>query len=201
MSPPLNTPGSAAAMPHGHGLPSTWVTRWAHLIRPGGRVLDLASGQGRHARWLAGSGFEVLAVDRDAEALAALPASIATRHADLEQGDWPLASLSPFDAIIVTNYLHRPLWPHLFSALAPGGVLVYETFAAGNGSVGKPSNPAFLLQPGELLEAVRGSLRVVGYEDGVVEVPRTAFVQRLCAVSAGRPSHEDAAPVRYPLPG
>jgi SAM-dependent methyltransferase len=134
------------------GLPSGWVTRWAHLIRPGGRVLDLACGSGRHARWLAQQGFEVLAVDRNAEAVAGLPAGISGRVADLEQGGWPLADVAPLDAIVVTNYLHRPLWPHLLAALAEGGVWIYETFASGNETVGKPSRPDFLLRSGELLE-------------------------------------------------
>jgi len=181
--------------------PSTWLTRWAHLIQPGGRVLDLACGSGRHAAWLAGQGFAVLAVDRDAEAVAGLPAGIEGRVADLEQGAWPLADAARFDAVVVTNYLHRPLWPHLLDALAPGGVLVYETFAAGNETVGKPSRPDFLLQPGELLEVTRGRLRVAGYEDGTLAAPREAFVQRICAVREVPGSAPEAAPRRYPLPG
>ncbi|WP_454720742.1 MULTISPECIES: class I SAM-dependent methyltransferase [Cupriavidus] len=189
---------------HAAAPPSPWVLRWAHLVRAGGRVLDLACGGGRHAAWFAARGHAVLGVDRDAAALAALPAGIETQQADLEQGAWPLAGRAPFDAIVVTNYLHRPLWPYLSAALAPGGVLIYETFAAGNETVGKPSNPDFLLRPGELLEAVRGSLRVVAYEDGMLEVPRAAFVQRLCAVRevAGGDGQAGAgAPPRYPLPG
>ncbi|WP_454731250.1 MULTISPECIES: class I SAM-dependent methyltransferase [Cupriavidus] len=192
--------------------PSPWVLRWAHLARAGGRVLDLACGSGRHAAWFAARGHAVLGVDRDGAALAALPAGIETLQADLEQGAWPLAGRAPFDAIVVTNYLHRPLWPHLIAALAPGGVLIYETFAAGNETVGKPSNPDFLLRPGELLDAVRGGLRVVAYEDGVLEVPRTAFVQRLCAVREAAREGEGkgggeggqagaGAPPRYLLPG
>ena len=161
--------------------PSPWLTCWAHLIRPGGRVLDLACGSGRHSAWLAAQGFAVLAVDRDAEAIAALPSGIERRTVDLEQGAWPLADAGRFDAVVVTNYLHRPLWPHLIEALAPGGVLIYETFAAGNETVGKPSRPDFLLRPGELLEVAHDALRVVGYEDGTLDVPRTAFVQRICA--------------------
>ncbi|SDO99328.1 Methyltransferase domain-containing protein [Ralstonia sp. 25mfcol4.1] len=180
--------------------PSTWLTRWAHLIRPGGRVLDLACGSGRHAAWLAGQGFAVLAVDRDAEAVAGLPAGIEGRVADLEQGAWPLADAGRFDAVVVTNYLHRPLWPYLLDALAPGGVLIYETFAAGNETVGKPSRPDFLLRPGELLEVTRGTLRVTGYEDGTLAAPREAFVQRICAVREAPRSESGAAPPRYPLP-
>ncbi|MEM5274170.1 class I SAM-dependent methyltransferase [Cupriavidus taiwanensis] len=184
----------------GIAAPSAWVTRWAHLLRPGARVLDLACGSGRHAAWLAARGHRVLAVDRDADAIASLPAGVAGRVADLEQGDWPLAGAEPFDAIVVTNYLHRPLWPHLAAALAPGGCWIYETFAAGNETVGKPSRPDFLLRPGELLEVARAhGLRVVAYEDGVIEVPKTAFVQRLCAVREAAPAAGAAAPPRYRL--
>jgi len=196
--------------------PSAWLTRWTHLIRPGGRVLDLACGSGRHAAWLAGQGFAVLGVDRDAEAVAGLPAGVTGRVADLEQGSWPLADAGQFDAVVVTNYLHRPLWPHLLDALAPGGLLIYETFAAGNETLGKPSRPDFLLQPGELLDVTRGRLRVVGYEDGTLTAPKAAYVQRICAVRevAGKEGAgggaesgpesgegETAPPPRYPLPG
>ncbi|ABF07953.1 class I SAM-dependent methyltransferase [Cupriavidus metallidurans] len=180
--------------------PSPWLTRWAHLIRPGGRVLDLACGSGRHSAWLAAQGFAVLAVDRDAEAIAALPSGIERRTVDLEQGAWPLADAGRFDAVVVTNYLHRPLWPHLIEALAPGGVLIYETFAAGNETVGKPSRPDFLLRPGELLEVAHDALRVVGYEDGTLDVPRTAFVQRICAVREAPGGVDGTAPPRYRLP-
>ncbi|RZT42545.1 class I SAM-dependent methyltransferase [Cupriavidus agavae] len=186
------------AHPAAPAAPSPWLVRWAHLIRPAGRVLDLACGSGRHAGWLAGQGFDVLAVDRDADAVAGLPASVRGRVADLEQGGWPLADAGRFDAIVVTNYLHRPLWPHLLGALAPGGVLVYETFAAGNETLGKPSRPDFLLRPGELLDVTRDHLRVVGYEDGLVESPKPAFVQRICAVCEDAGA---AAPARYPLAG
>lgn len=187
----------------GLAAPSAWVTRWAPLIRAGGRVLDLACGGGRHARWFAARGFDVLAVDRDVAALDTLPSDVRQRQVDLEQGGWPLADEAPFDAIVVTNYLHRPLWPHLLDALAPAGVLIYETFAQGNETVGKPSNPAFLLLPGELLDVVRPALRVVAYEDGFLAAPRPAFVQRICAVrevSAEAAESGDVAPARYPLP-
>ena len=160
--------------------PSPWVARWAPLVRPGGAVLDLACGAGRHSRWLARLGFEVSAVDRDASLFADPPPGVALLQADLEDGPWPYPGVA-FDGIVATNYLHRPLLPILVDALVPGGVLVYETFAQGNERFGKPSNPAFLLAPGELLEAVRGRLRVLAYEDLVVERPRPAAVQRICA--------------------
>lgn len=188
----------------GLAAPSAWVARWAPLVRAGGRVLDLACGGGRHARWFAATGFDVLAVDRDVTALDTLPPDMRRRQVDLEQGGWPLADEAPFDAIVVTNYLHRPLWPHLLDALAPGGVLIYETFAQGNETVGKPSNPAFLLRPGELLDVVRPALRMVGYEDGFLTAPRPAFVQRVCAVRevpAGTAQTGETGPARYPLPG
>jgi len=169
---------------HANLAPSPWVTRWAPRIRPGGVVLDLACGSGRHARWLARMGFEVSAVDRDTAAFGDPPAGVALLQADLEAGPWPYPGIA-FDGIVVANYLHRPLLPILVGALVPGGVLVYETFARGNERFGRPSNPAFLLEPGELLEAVRGHLRVVAYEDLVVEEPRPAAIQRICAVAVG----------------
>jgi SAM-dependent methyltransferase len=157
------------------------VQRWAPLIRPGGRVLDLACGSGRHLRWLATQGFEVTGVDRDAAALTALQGLGRTLVADLEAGPWPLAG-ETFDAVVVTNYLWRPLWPALRAALAPVGVLIYETFAAGNAAFGKPSNPAFLLEPGELLVACQG-LQIVAFEDGFLDGPPRC-VQRIAARDA-----------------
>jgi len=165
---------------HHDSAPSAWVMRWAAQVRPGGLVLDLACGAGRHARALAALGFEVSAVDRDVAAFAAPPPGVALLEADLEGGPWPYPGVA-FDGIVVANYLHRPLLPVLVESLVPGGVLVYETFARGNERFGKPSNPAFLLEPGELLAAVQGKLRVIAYEDLVVEEPRPAAVQRLCA--------------------
>lgn len=159
---------------------SAWVVQWSPLIRPGGDVLDVACGAGRHSRHLASLGHEVLAVDRDVTGFAAQPAGVALVQADLESDPWPFPGRR-FDAIVVTNYLHRPLLPLLVASLEPGGVLIYETFASGNERFGRPSNPDFLLRPGELLEAVRGILRVVAYEDQVVQVPRPAAIQRLCA--------------------
>ena len=169
---------------HGAGdNPSAWVARWAPVIPPG-ETLDLACGGGRHARLLASLGHPVLAVDRDAAALAqAAGPGITTFRYDLEEegAPWPFAP-GRFAGIVVTNYLHRPLFAHLAGALAPGGILVYETFALGNERFGKPSNPAFLLAPGELLDvAARHGLKVLAFEDGVIDAPRPARVQRLCA--------------------
>jgi len=163
--------------------PSPWVVRWAALVRPGSEVLDLACGAGRHARYLAARGCSVLAVDRDQEAIATLAtvAGVFTRAADLEGAAWPFAP-SSFDAVVVTNYLHRPLVGPIVDALRPGGVLVYETFMVGNERFGRPSNPHFLLRPGELLEAVQGQLEVVAFEQGEVGTPRPAVVQRICAL-------------------
>ncbi|MEZ5614363.1 MAG: class I SAM-dependent methyltransferase [Rhodocyclaceae bacterium] len=163
--------------------PSSWVGRFAPLIRPGGPVLDLACGYGRHARFLEAGGWRVTAVDRDAAALAGLAGhpGIETVEADLEAGGWPFGARR-FDGIVVANYLHRPLFPRLIEALAEGGVLIYETFMAGNERFGRPSNPDFLLRPGELIEAFGGLLQVVAFEQGEVAQPKPAAVQRLCAV-------------------
>lgn len=174
---------------HAHrDAPSPWVCRFAPLIRESGGVLDYACGGGRHARWLAGRGLRVVAVDRDGAALRALDAvdGVATVEADLEGGPWPLEGRR-FDAIVVTNYLYRPRLTMLFDALEPGGVLIYETFMRGNERFGRPSNPDFLLAPGELLERVAGGFSIVAFEQGEVERPRAAVVQRICAVrGAGR---------------
>jgi len=168
------------------GTPSDWVVRWAHLIPPGGRVLDLACGHGRHVLYLASRGHAVVACDRDEAALAALHGAtgIQAVQADLEDGSpWPFGA-GQFEAIVVTNYLHRPLFAPIAAALSPGGVLIYETFALGNERFGKPSNPQFLLRKGELLEAFGRGLVVAGFEQGRVKRPKPALVQRLCALRA-----------------
>ncbi|MBP6902152.1 MAG: class I SAM-dependent methyltransferase [Burkholderiaceae bacterium] len=177
--------------------PSSWITRWAPLIPAGGRVLDLACGSGRHLRWLAAQGFQATGVDRDAAALASMDSGQGQAEliqADLEHGPWPLSGRQ-FDAVVVTHYLWRPTWPLLLELLAPGGVLLYETFAEGNQTVGKPSRPDFLLQPGELLQRCAG-LRVLGYEDGFLDAP-PRFVQR---IAARRPAPGDTPDLRLPLP-
>lgn len=173
----------AIAAVHERTEPSEWVVRYARAIPPAGRVLDVACGQGRHARFLRDLGHPVVALDRDAAALATLEdeAGIEAVQADIESGPWPFAP-GNFDALVVTNYLHRPLFPDLIAALRPGGVLIYETFARGNERYGRPANPDFLLAPGELLERLRGALTVVGFEHGVVNRPKPAVIQRVCAV-------------------
>jgi SAM-dependent methyltransferase len=174
--------------PHALHEPSAWVVRFAHLVRPHGRVLDLACGSGRHARHFAARGHAVLAVDRDAGAVASLRgvANVEARIDDLERGRWPFAG-STFDGIVVANYLHRPLLPHLLEALAADGALIYETFAEGNEAFGRPSNPAFLLKRDELLRAVADRLLVAAFEQGSVARPGgPAVVQRLAAVGPAR---------------
>jgi SAM-dependent methyltransferase len=165
---------------HGTEEPSDWIRRWAHLVPAGGTVLDLACGRGRHARFFAANGHAVTAVDRDADALATLQGVGETIQADIENGPWPFPGRQ-FDAVIVTNYLWRPLFPQILASVASGGVLLHETFALGNETVGKPSRPDFLLAPGELLRAYGGELRVEGFEDGFLEPP-PRFVQRVAAV-------------------
>lgn len=168
--------------------PSAWITRFAGLIRPGGTVLDLACGHGRHVRYLASRGFCVVAADVDVSGLADLGdwPGVETLCADLEAGEWPLQGRS-FDGIVVANYLHRPHFPWLARALTAGGVLIVETFGAGNEKFGRPRNPRFLLSPGELLDAFAGTLQVVAYEHGIEESPRPAVRQRLCAIRCGKP--------------
>jgi SAM-dependent methyltransferase len=168
--------------------PSAWIVRFAALVAPGARVLDLACGRGRHARYFAARGCRVVAIDRDAAALATLAGepAIDARCADLERGPWPLDG-ERFDAIVVTNYLHRPLFPHLRAALAPDGVLLYETFAQGNEAFGRPSNPDFLLAPGELLASGGAGLVVVAFEQGLLAAPAPgAVVERIAAVGPQR---------------
>lgn len=167
---------------HQQTNPSPWVARFAAQIGAGGNVLDLACGSGRHARHLAELGYRVTALDRDEAALASLDGlpGITPHLADVEGGPWPYHA-HRFDGIIVTNYLHRPLLPLIMNALDEGGVLIYETFMMGNERFGKPSNPHFLLRPGELLEVVRRRLHVVAFEEGEIESPKPAVVQRLCA--------------------
>jgi SAM-dependent methyltransferase len=184
--------GSAGGLSAGHGSEpvSTWVQRWSPLVPASGTVLDVACGLGRHTRWFLARGHRVFAVDRSAAAIDGVLAlalsgtdeRLETRVADLESGPWPFAG-QRFDAVVVTNYLWRPLLPVIVDSVAPGGVLIYETFAAGNEAYGKPSRADFLLQSGELLVACTG-LRVVAFEDGYLDGPPRR-VQRIAAVRAG----------------
>jgi SAM-dependent methyltransferase len=183
------------ALPAAHAgtAASPWVQRWSALVPAGASVLDVACGSGRHLRWFAQRDCRVTGVDRDAAAIESLQDVGELLVADIENGPWPWPGRQ-FEAVVVTNYLWRALLPTLAASVAPGGVLIYETFALGNESVGKPSNPNFLLRPGELWQAAQG-LRVVAYEDGFLSGPER-FVQRLCAV---REASTSSVAARYPL--
>ncbi len=170
---------------HGAAAISPWVGRFSGLVPATGHVLDVAAGDGRHTRLFLSLGCRVTAVDRDASGLADLGDNpgAAILAVDLEDGrPWPLGG-QRFAGVIVTNYLHRPLLPWIVGSVAPGGILIYETFAAGNERLGRPANPDFLLRPGELLEAVRGHLTVIAYENLEVAAPKPALVQRIAAVN------------------
>jgi SAM-dependent methyltransferase len=187
---------------HRSSTASRWVQRWSHLVAPGGTILDVACGAGRHVRWFAQRGFRVTGLDRDAESMQPLSNIAELIVADIEAGPWPLTARR-FDAVVVTNYLWRERLPDVVASVADGGVLIYETFAIGNETVGKPSNPKFLLRPGELLEAAR-CLRVVAYEDGFEDgstgetaVASPRFLQRIVGV---RESGLGTPERRYLLP-
>lgn len=197
---------SLAPSPHGTEPPSAWVQRWAHLVKPAGHVLDVASGRGRHTRWFHARGHALTAVDQSVSALADIDLPKARCEkvvADLENGPWPFEG-HRFDAIVVTHYLWRPLLSHLIAALAPEGVLIYETFTQGNETVGKPSRPDFVLATGELL-VVCADLRIVAFEEGFepgrgaseassgAVAPR--FIQRITAVR----HQQGTVPARYLL--
>jgi SAM-dependent methyltransferase len=185
-------PAQTAAM-----APSDWVRRWQPLLRPGCTVLDVACGSGRHLRWLSSLGYRVTGVDRDTDALKPLAGVAEVIAADIEAGPWPLEGRQ-FEVVLITHYLWRPLWPQILGSLSSGGILIVETFAQGQETVGRPSRPAFLLRHGELLDVCRG-LRVVAYEDGFLPEPQR-FVQRIVARrEAGLP--DQAGPARFPLQG
>lgn len=177
----------------GPDAPSEWVRRWSHLVPHGAAVLDVACGGGRHLRWFQARGHAVTGIDRDPLAVQAAAQAGEAIEADIENGPWPLAGRT-FGAVVVTHYLWRPLLPAIVQCVAPGGVLLYETFAQGNETVGRPARPDFLLRPGELLGACAG-LRVVAYEDGFLDDP-ARFVQRIAGV---RVPTDGPSPARHPL--
>jgi hypothetical protein len=165
--------------------PSAWVRRFAGRVPPG-PVLDVAAGGGRHSKLFLSLGHPVTAVDRDIAGLTDLAGEpgFEAIAADLEDGGpWPLGARR-FAGVIVTNYLYRPILPAIVAAAAPGGLLLYETFARGNERFGKPSNPAFLLEPGELIDAVADSMEILAYEHGETSEPRPAVIQRIAAVKS-----------------
>jgi SAM-dependent methyltransferase len=178
--------------------PSPWIQRFTPLIRPGAKVLDVACGSGRHLRWLVARGFTTIGIDRDEQALAAAQGSGQLIHADIESGTWPLAG-QRFGAVVVTNYLWRPLLPTLLASVAVGGVLLYETFAHGQETIGRPKRLDFLLKPAELLQCCApADWRVVAFEDGFVAHP-ARFVQRIAAVRADASMRLVHPPERYAL--
>jgi SAM-dependent methyltransferase len=183
---------------HGSESISPWVARWSHLVPVGSTVLDVACGLGRHALHFSKLHHPVASVDIAQAAIdeiaKKLPPDSLLKVADIENGPWPFidnGAPQQFGAVVVTNYLWRPLLPTIVASVAPGGVLIYETFAHGNATVGKPSRPDFLLQPGELLVACAG-LRVVAYEDGFLSAPER-FVQRIVAVREVVPAADESA--------
>jgi len=165
------------------GIPSQWVVEHATLIRKGGRVLDLACGNGRHAIWLASQGYQVDAVDRDVQSLASMQGmpNINLSITDIETGNWP-ATDQQYDGIVVSRYLFRPLLGMLAQMLNPDGVLIYETFMLGNERYGRPSNPDYLLLPDELKSVYAPLLNIYAFEQGKVDDPVPAVMQRICAI-------------------
>lgn len=181
--------------------PSPWVVRWSHLAAPGANVLDVACGGGRHLEWFAQHGHAVTGVDRDTAAARQRVPTAELIAADIEAGPWPLvqekATARQFGLVVVTNYLWRPLMSRILDSVAPGGVLIYETFASGNETVGRPSRPDFLLQPGELLRAC-AEFHIVAYENGTLNAP-ARFVQRIAAVRKAEVKAGDEPALGYPL--
>ena len=162
--------------------PSSWLQRHSSLIPHSGPILDIAAGSGRHTQYLLEKGHTVVSIDKDVSRLAQITSPrLSIARVDLETPKpWPFKN-SAFAAVIVTNYLHRPLFPQIIKALALGGVLVYETFANGNEKFGKPANPDYLLKTGELIQLTLGRLHILAYEDLTVDQPRPAQIQRIVA--------------------
>ncbi len=191
---------SPTSVSHGSGPASSWVKRWSHLVPPGGTILDIACGRGRHMKWFAEKGHAVVGVDRSPEAIHAAASFGEAILADIENDPWPLmngAQARQFEAVIVTNYLWRPLFPLITACVAPGGLLIYETFTSGNETVGKPSRPDFLLRPAELLHTFE-NMHIVAFEEGFLESP-ARFVQRIAAIRPGPRDASDSSPTRYTL--
>jgi SAM-dependent methyltransferase len=165
---------------HADSTPSDWVLRWAGLVSPGSVVLDLAGGMGRHSRFFAQRGCQVTLVDISPIAVATADnmKGVTALQADLENAPWPFAP-AQFDAIVVTNYLWRALFSQILGTLKPGGILIYETFARGQETIGRPSRAEFLLERGELLR-VCDAMQIIAYEDLRLNAP-DRFVQRICA--------------------
>lgn len=175
-------------------VPSPWIVRWSHLLAPGSTVLDVACGSGRHLAWFAAKGHAVTGIDRDLSAALEMGQSVTLVEADIEDGPWPLmrgATPEEFGAVVVTNYLWRPVLPAIFGSVRPGGVLLYETFTQGHEKFGRPTRPDFLLRPGELLRACT-DWQIVAYECGELSDPARC-VQRIAAVRPG------AEPVSEPV--
>ena len=171
---------------HGSQEPSPWILRFLSLARAGGTALDLAAGSGRHSQLLLARGYRVTAIDREPDAQPDTP-GLRKIRADLEDGSpWPLGG-ERFDLVVVTNYLHRPILPDIVGAVAPGGLLLYETFALGNERFGRPRNPAFLLRPGELAEVVADRLEILAFEDLELGEPRPAVIQHIAARASRSP--------------
>ena len=184
-------PAASATLPSSHGAqaPSDWIARFAHLVRPQGQVLDIACGLGRHMRMFHASNHPVTGIDRAQEAIDAVANLGQAIQADIENSPWPLPG-QQFDAVVVTNYLWRPLWAQILDSVKPGGVLLYETFGQGNEVFGKPSRPDFLLAPGELLKICEG-WTIVAYEHGQLHQPERV-VQRIAAIKPGADSADPA---------
>lgn len=188
---------------HQHHLvsePSAWVKRWTHLLPVGASVLDIACGHGRHMKWLTGQGCHCVGIDRSTQAIESASRYGTALQADIENGPWPFSCKGEpqtFDAVIVTNYLWRPLFPTLLASLAPGGLLLYETFAYGNETVGKPSRPDFLLKPAELLQWCQ-NFQVIAFEDGFLACP-ARFVQRIAAIKPIATTESGQIPERHLL--
>jgi SAM-dependent methyltransferase len=191
---------------HGTENVSPWVARWSSSVPRDvaeGSVLDVACGAGRHALHFLRQKHPVSAIDISELAINTIANTLNSEErklcqliqADIENAPWPLAG-KQFAGVIVTNYLWRPLLPTLLQSVAVGGVLIYETFCAGNETVGKPSRPDFLLQPGELLSVCStAGLRVIAYEDGFLSAP-DRFMQRIACV---REKSASISAARYPL--